>query len=160
MVDLESAWGIHLECHQFHRPFSISRILLFYVRHRVLSFEGGSCLRFLVELDSLRLTFMRFVKQIMWCELNFQTVSNNFGFLRRGKFEAWSTMNSIWCPWSIPCKEGLRNRPYSLWCDLRITYFCFPHFKWLFTGHSPDIFGDPIDCRFTCWIPCLFPQFS
>jgi hypothetical protein len=44
MVALEGVWGIHLECHQFHRPFSVSRTLLIFVRHMVLSFEGGYCL--------------------------------------------------------------------------------------------------------------------
>jgi hypothetical protein len=38
--------------------------------------------------------------------------------------------------------------------------FCFPPFKWLFSGLSPDLFYDPIDCRFTRWIPSFLPQFS
>jgi hypothetical protein len=41
-------------------------------------------------------------------------------------------MNSSWCPWSIPLKEGFRNGPYSLRCDFSITYFSFPPFKCLF----------------------------
>jgi hypothetical protein len=59
----------------------------------------------------------------------------------------------------IPLKEGLRNGPYSLRCDFSVTYFCLPPFKCLFTGHSPDCFRDPIDCRFTSWIPGFLPQF-
>jgi hypothetical protein len=41
-----------------------------------------------------------------------------------------------------------------------LTYFCFPPFKCLSTGHSSDWFRDPINCRFTRWIPGFPPQFS
>jgi hypothetical protein len=51
MGALEGAWGIHLGWHQFNSPFSISRYLLIYVCHTVLSFEEGCCLRFLAELE-------------------------------------------------------------------------------------------------------------
>jgi hypothetical protein len=58
-------------------------------------------------------------------ERNFQAVRSFIGFLRWKEFEAWSTMNSSWCPWSIHLKEQFRNGPYSLWCDFSVTYFRF-----------------------------------
>jgi hypothetical protein len=51
MVFLEGAWGIHLECHQFRRPFSISVSLLISLSHKVLLSQGDRCLQFRVELE-------------------------------------------------------------------------------------------------------------
>jgi hypothetical protein len=51
MVFLEDAWGIHLECHQFHRPFSISVNLLISVSNKVLFFQGDCWLQFIAELE-------------------------------------------------------------------------------------------------------------
>jgi hypothetical protein len=34
-------------------------------------------------------------------------------------------MNSSWCPWSIPVYEELRNGPYCLRRNFRVSYFLF-----------------------------------
>jgi hypothetical protein len=70
-----------------------------------------------------------------------------------------ASMNSGWWLWSIHFHKRFRNRPQSLRCDLTVPYFCFPPFKCLSTSHSSDVFGDPVNCRFTCWILSYFPQF-
>jgi hypothetical protein len=99
----------------------------------------------------------RHTNHVVWTEF---PVSNCVGFLGPMKFKTWNTMNSSWCPWSIPLKEGFGDGPYSLRCDFSITYFCFPPLKCLFAGYSPDWFRDPVNCRCTRWIPGFLPQFS
>jgi hypothetical protein len=44
------------------------------------------------------------------------------------------------------------------WVWLQHYLFFLPPFKCLFTGHLPDSFRDPVDCRFTYWIPGFLPQ--
>jgi hypothetical protein len=63
------------------------------------------------------------------------------------------TMNSGWCLWSSPLHKRFRKRSDCTRCDLRDAYFCFPPFKWLIPGHSVGCLGDPVRCRFICWIP-------
>jgi hypothetical protein len=36
----------------------------------------------------------------------------------------------------------------------------FPTVQVPFYGTFADYFGEPINCRFTCWIPGFFPKFS
>jgi len=38
--------------------------------------------------------------------------------------------------------------------------FIFVPFNFLPSGHSADCLGDPVKCRFTCWIPGFMPQLS
>jgi hypothetical protein len=45
--------------------------------------------------------FMVFVTQIMWCELNFQSVSNCVGFIDRMKFEAWRDFAMSRIAWGV-----------------------------------------------------------
>jgi hypothetical protein len=104
MGTLEGAWGIHLECHQFHRPFSTSRILLVSVCHMVLSFERSSCLRFLVGLELQpppAVHGFRHTAHVLWTEFKQSAIALVFSDGRNLR------------PMMLPCR-----RPSSL-------YFCW-----------------------------------
>jgi hypothetical protein len=112
LTSLEGAWGIHLERYQFRWSYSL--------RGLVYGFEQSFNYSFYPP-------FTVFVTPDMVCELIFQAISNCTGCLGWMKFKTWRTMNSSWCPWSIPLEEGFRNGSYSLRCDFSVTYFVFPH---------------------------------
>jgi hypothetical protein len=134
MVFLVGAWGINLECHQFHKPFSISKNLLISVRHMFLTSEGGSYLGFWVELEFYpppAVDGFHRIGHVVWSEYSVSSSIVSFGWM---KFKARSTMNSIWWSWSIPVWERFCNGPYSLRWDFSFTYFCFSPFKCLFYG--------------------------
>jgi hypothetical protein len=59
-----------------------------------------------------------------------------------------------------PFHKRFRYRPHSSRCGLTVPCFCFPPSECLSTDHSSDGFGNPIKCRFTCWIPAYLPQFT
>jgi hypothetical protein len=42
-------------------------------------------------------------------------------------------------------------------CDITVTDFGFPSFKRHPSGHSANSLGDPVNCRFTCWILGFVP---
>jgi hypothetical protein len=75
VVIMEGALGIHLECHQFHRPLSISVTVLISLSCMALFLLGVRCLQLQAEL------FLAVITQVMWCELFFQAISNCVGFL-------------------------------------------------------------------------------
>jgi hypothetical protein len=68
-------------------------------------------------------------------------------------------MKSGWHLWFIPFHKRFRNRPQSSRCDLTVPYFCFPPFECISTNHPSDGFGNPINFRFTCWIPFICHSF-
>jgi hypothetical protein len=51
-MNSEGARDIRLECHQFHKPFSILRKLVIYVSHKVLFFQGGRYPKALLEVTA------------------------------------------------------------------------------------------------------------
>jgi hypothetical protein len=71
------------------------------------------------------------------------------------KFKAWRAMNSSWCPWS-----------FHIYGDFAIGQIAWgvssvlPIFVSHCSIHSSDWFRDPVNYRFTCWIPGFLPQFS
>jgi hypothetical protein len=113
---LEVAWGIHLEFHQFHRPFSVSGILLISVNHTGLFFWGGGGI------------FVCSFKEILDSSLHLPLAV--YGFLHTGHV-VWtafpSSLQLCWLllmaeilflkdhePWSFPVCEELCYGPYCL----------------------------------------------
>jgi hypothetical protein len=162
MVALEGAWGINLEVHQFHRSFIISWILLISVRHRVLSFEGGFLSTVSSRACTLASTCRSWFSSHGSCGVNWISKQSAIAFAfsdgRNLRPEAlWIAVSAL-CPSLVRRDFAMGHIAWGVTSALPI--FVSHRSGAFFSGHASDSFRDPIDCRFTCWIPCFLPQFS
>jgi hypothetical protein len=146
---LEGCWGIHLECHQFRRSFSISRNLLITVSHMVLSFEGD-CL-FTASSRAWTLAFTR-----RSCFSSHKSCCVNWFSKQSAITLAFSD------EWNLR-PEGPRIAVGALGPSLFRRGIAMGHIAWGViselpnfvshrSSHSSDWFRDPVNCNFTCWI--------
>jgi hypothetical protein len=140
------------------QAFPNFRVGIIFVRHKVRLFLWECHLRLQTELvhkPPPALHDVRHTGRVVWTD--FPNSRRSHWLFHRKKCETGKTMYSGWCLWSIPFRKGIRNKPDYLRCDLTVTYFGFSLFNSLPPGHSADSLGDPVNCRFTCWVPDFIP---
>lgn len=157
MVFLEGAWGISLECHQFHRLFIILVSLLTVVHHKVTLFQGGLLSLDLSRAWSLASTCHSFFSSHRSLGVNW---FSKLSTVVLAFFDGWYLRPER--PWIAVDAFGqcILIRDFTIdqipWGVTSQFACCFLPLKYPSLSHLSGGFCDPVHC----WISSFMPQYS